>query len=249
LRRAFDTAVALRESGLEFVVSPLVSRRGESVHRISDRYALALFPFVDGSPGQFGRYEAKERRAIIEMLARLHESTPLVDSIARRLELDLPSRSHLEAALHELDVPWTNGPLGERARALLAVRAADVVELIALGDRLRAEVAARGRGWVVTHGEPHAGNVMRTPDGFVLVDWDTTALAPSERDLWMLGEGAGREVDEAAMDFFRLAWDLGDLAAFTNELRLPHSENADTLKALAGVEYCVAARERWDDRL
>jgi spectinomycin phosphotransferase len=83
----------------------------------------------------------------------------------------------------------------------------------------------------------------------VLVDWDTVALAPQERDLWMLGESTDQEVDEAAMDFFRLAWDLGDLAAFTHELRIPHSENADTTKALAGIEYCLAALAAGDGRL
>ena len=42
------------------------------------------------------------------------------------------------------------------------------------------------RELVVTHGEPHAGNVMRRSDGrHLLVDWDTVAVAPPERDLWM----------------------------------------------------------------
>ena len=245
LRRAFDTALGLRKGGLEFVVAPLASREGESVRRVSDRHTLALFPLVDGRSGAFGRYEADERTAIAEMLRRLHAATPFASSISRRFALDLPSRRQLEAALDELDEPWTQGPLGEPARALLAGRAADVVELIAIGDRLRAEVAAHGADWVVTHGEPHAGNVMRTPDGFVLVDWDTVALAPQERDLWMLGTSTDRKVDDAAMDFFRLAWELGDLAAFTHELRIPHGENADTAKALRGIEYCLDAGADW----
>jgi aminoglycoside phosphotransferase (APT) family kinase protein len=41
--------------------------------------------------------------------------------------------------------------------------------------------------WVVTHGEPHRGNVIRDPRGGVyLVDWDTTLIAPRERDLRMV---------------------------------------------------------------
>jgi spectinomycin phosphotransferase len=69
----------------------------------------------------------------------------------------------------------------------------------------------------------------------VLVDWDTVALGPPERDLWMLADAADLEVDEAAVDFFRLTWDLADLAAFTNVLRSPHNRSADTEKAYDGV--------------
>ena len=118
-----------------------------------------------------------------------------------------------------------------------------------LADRLRAEVAARDVEGVITHGEPHAGNVIHTAGGHVLVDWDTAALAPPERDLWMLGEADRRGVDEAAMDFFRLAWDLGDLAAFTHELRIPHTENADTAEGALGSRVLPRHPRARADRL
>jgi spectinomycin phosphotransferase len=51
LRRAFDTAVALRDAGLGFVVAPIPTTRGETVRRIGPRYTIAVFPFVDGETG------------------------------------------------------------------------------------------------------------------------------------------------------------------------------------------------------
>ena len=48
LRRAFDTAGALHDLGLDFVVAPIRTDRGEAVRRIGPRHAIALFPFVDG---------------------------------------------------------------------------------------------------------------------------------------------------------------------------------------------------------
>ena len=99
-----------------------------------------------------------------------------------------------------------------------------LIELLALADRLSAEAQTRGGSWVVTHGEPHAANVIQTSEGRVLVDWDTVAIAPPERDLWMLVDrgdpgdlyvrATGRPINDAALDFFRLAWDLGDLAEY-----------------------------------
>ena len=115
-------------------------------------------------------------------------------------------------------------------------------------------------GWVVTHGEPHAANVISTGGRHVLIDWDTVGLAPPERDLWMVVDGDGDEartytattghtIDRVAMDFYRLAWDLDDLAAYLSELRSPHHHDEDTENAYVGVTRCVASRDRWTAHL
>jgi spectinomycin phosphotransferase len=255
LRYAFETAVALRDGGLDFVVAPILTTRGETVLRIGPRYTIALFPFVAGQTGTFGQYEPAERAAYLAMLAKLHRA-PVAGSMTSRVDLDLPGRRRLEAGLRELNQTWSGGPFSEPARKLLAPHASDVAELLALSDRLSFEVARRSTDWVVTHGEPHGGNVMRVGESHVLVDWDTVALAPPERDLWMLvgdnGEDAdgyagatGHELDLAAMNFFRLRWDLADIAAFTDLLRSPHHHTEDTEKAYDALRFYVGARDRW----
>jgi spectinomycin phosphotransferase len=256
LRRAFETAVALRDGGLDFVVAPIPTRRGKVVRRIGPRYTIALFPFVDGQAGRFGQYDAAERTAVVTMLAELHEPTRAAGSVARRIVLELPGRSRLEEALRELNQPWLGGPFSEPARQVLARHASDVAELLALADRLSADVATRSSKWVVTHGEPHAGNVLRAGESHLLVDWDTVALAPPERDLWMVlgdtadeatsyAEATGHDLDQVALSLFRLTWDLADLAAFTNVLRSPHRDNEDTAKAYKGLTKSAAIRDQW----
>ena len=59
------------------------------------------------------------------------------------------------------------------------------------------------------------------------------------------GRSALDVVDEAALDFFRLTWDLKDLATYLDVLRAPHRDNEDTARALQGVKNCVASRDRW----
>ncbi len=256
LRRAFDTAVALRDGSLGFVVAPIPTSRGEAVRRIGPRHTIALFPFVDGQAGRYGHYDTAERAAIVTMLAELHEATPVVASVAGSTGLDLPGRRHIEAGLQELNQTWLGGPFSEPARQALASHASDVAELLALADRFSADVAGRGSKWVVTHGEPHAANVMRTGESHVLVDWDTVALAPPERDLWMVvgdtadeatlyADATGHQLDQVAVNFFRLAWDLKDLATYIDVLRAPHPHSKDTVQAYDGLTKCVAIRDRW----
>jgi spectinomycin phosphotransferase len=255
LRGALETAVALRDRGLDFVVAPIPTTGGEAVRRVGSRHTVAVYPFVDGQVSAFGRHEASARGPIVAMLAELHRATPAVRSTARAIGLGLSGRGRIESAMREVDRPWRGGPFSEPARRVLAAHVADVSALLTLADRLVAEVTRRGSPWVVTHGEPHAANVMRVSGRPLLIDWDTLALAPPERDLWMLVEDSGNEaaayveltgrrLDNDAIRFFRLAWDLNDLTEYLAVLRAPHRRTEDTEQAYEAVARCVAIRDR-----
>ena len=254
LTRCLDTALALRDSGRGFVVAPMPTSRGETVRRLGARHTIALFPFVDGEAGRYGDYSATDRAAVIALLAELHAATPAAASVARSVGLEISGRDQLESGLRELDQTWLGGPFSEPARAALARHASVVAGLLAFADRLAAEGGSRGGRWVVTHGEPHAANVMRTSEGCLLVDWDTVALAPPERDLWMVvregtddaaayTEMTGHPLDEAALSFFRLTWDLKDLAERVNQLRTPHQDTEDTAGAYDWLATCSSLHD------
>jgi spectinomycin phosphotransferase len=246
LRAAFDVALALRRhAGLPFVVAPTPAAAGESVRRAGPRHSVALFPLVDARAGFGAERTAAERADLVRLLADLHGATAAALPAARRRHLTLPYRPQLEAALRELDRPWTGGPLSEPVRELLAGSAGEVRERLRAFDRLAVEVDAADGDFVITHGEPHAGNVLVGGGRSFLVDWDTVGLAPPERDLWLVGGGpgelalytdlTGRAVDPAAIDLYRRRWELDDVGAFTNLLRSPHSRTADTEKAWSGL--------------
>jgi spectinomycin phosphotransferase len=251
LRDAFEAAVELAASGLSFVAAPLRTRDGAPLVRLDERHTLALFPFVEGEPGEWGGYATDDDRlAVVALVADVHRARVR----ARAVGLELPGREHLERALRDLGVPWTGGPLAEPTREAMRAAAPALVDLLAVADRLRADAEALGVHAVVTHGEPHSGNIVRTGSGPVLVDWDTVALAPPERDLWLLaGDGmqelyeerSGFRVNQPALDYFRLSWDLKDLAEYLNVLRAPHTDNEDTRVWLGYVQRFPALREEW----
>ncbi|MEV4538021.1 phosphotransferase [Asanoa sp. NPDC049518] len=244
LDRALATAVALRD--LDFVVAPVAGLTGAVTRRLTGRHAMSVHPFVDGTAGPFGPHPPEDREPMVDLLAALHLATPTVASIAPRTDLRLPGREGLHAALSDAGSEWRTGPYAEPARDLLATNGARVTDWLDAFDRLVAEVRATTPTWVITHGEPHPGNVLQTTEGRRLVDWETTLIAPPERDLWMLTSAdpgaedllvrytaaTGVPVSRAALDLYRLWWTLADVAAFVTDLRRPHTSGGDAADAL-----------------
>jgi Ser/Thr protein kinase RdoA (MazF antagonist) len=253
LRASLETALTLhRDAGLDFVVAPVPTGDGAVLRRLTYRYALTVFPMIAGSTDGFGPYRRDDLPEMARLLARLHLATPAVTHLAPRADLRLPGRDGLQEALRDLDRPWTAGPHAEPARKLLATHAGRVQRWLATFDRL---VAAVGERRVITHGEPHPGNVLRTPAGARLIDWGTAQLAPPERDLWMLTtafteliregesgddelvlahytEAGGRPVTQAGIALYRQWWVVADVAVYVDDLRSPHGDGEDAAAAL-----------------
>jgi phosphotransferase family enzyme len=251
LGRSFGAALALRrDAGLDFVLAPTQTLTDTAVWRLTSRYALSVFPMVAGAAGHFGAHRPEDRVEVIDLLAELHEATPIVVDTASRADLVLPGRDKLEEALRGLDREWTGGPYAEPARKLLSAHAGHVQELFVDFDRRVAQVRSTAAAWVVTHGEPHPGNIMRTPAGLRLIDWNTVQIAPPERDLWMLTPAlahmlgddpvgdvddvlvrytrtTGRTVTPAGLALYPLWWQLADIAIYVDELRRPHGSGED----------------------
>lgn len=233
LAHCYETARYLeRDANLGFVVGPRPRPGGSVTMRLSDRHAMTMFPFVEGTAGEWGiPIDDAQRSVLLRHLAALHAAPRPAGDRLRVRPLGVPERPMLTEALGALDVQWHGGPFSEAAREALARHAADVVAWLERLDALAAALDGDPAPVVVTHGEPHPGNLMHTSGGMRLIDWDTVALARPERDLWMLGERAdfteysgltGRAVDAAAIEFYGLAWTLSDIASFTDMFRSPH---------------------------
>jgi spectinomycin phosphotransferase len=253
LWKALKTSYVLRfHAGLEFVVAPVPAGDGQLVRRFHSRYAGAVYPLIDGVSGEFGEpLAAPERAALMDLLAALHGVSPAaLTSPVPVADPVLAPRAELEEALGDLGTPWRAGPFSEAARSLLAGAEEPIRALLAGFDRLAARFADPA-DLVITHGEPHPGNVLVTDQGLRLIDWDTVGLARPERDLWSVldpgsaearryTEVTGRSIDPDAMWFYRIRWTLDDLGAFVQQLRARHDDTGDAREAWQALTELTA---------
>ncbi len=260
LARTFTAVCALREeAGLEFVVAPLRAADDSVLRRLSDRYSVVVHPFIPArTAGPNGEFENDvDRSAVLRMVIAVHQARLGSSRTAVRDDGSIPHRDVLIDALDRGDRPWATGPYSERARLLLAAHAGDVRRLLDVYDRTVDEVLADDARMVMTHGEPHAANVMIGGDGrYHVVDWDTARLAPPERDLWDLDPGDGSVIDRystttgvrvrsAALMLYRLWYDLAEIAGYVALFRDPHPESDDTAESWRNLEHFLRPRERW----
>jgi spectinomycin phosphotransferase len=256
LRTALGCAVSLRrDADLEFVVAPLPAAGGEVLRRLSARYSLAAAPYLaDCEAGHEREFPASDLPAFLRMLARLHRARPAV--APERCDFALQNADGLRAALASTSEPWDDGPYGERARALLTRHAAGLVALMAVYGQLAHQLGSRPERFALTHGEPDAWNVLKTPTGFVIVDWDFAQLAPPERDLWFLAEtdhsvltayteATGIAIDDGALALFGMGYDLADIAEYVCLFRRRHEDTEDAARAWENLKYFLQRAERW----
>jgi spectinomycin phosphotransferase len=116
-------------------------------------------------------------------------------------------------------------------------------------DRLVEDLSTSDNAPVLTHGEPHPGNLLQREGRYLLLDWDTVGLAPPERDLWSVvqspqdleryAEATGRTPDASALTLYRLRWDLEEVSIYVHWFRAPHDRSPDTEQAWHGLLEAV----------
>ncbi|HEY3562697.1 MAG TPA: phosphotransferase [Kribbella sp.] len=250
IEAATQTTMELADRGYEFVVPPLPDRTGLLAREMLPGWMVVVLPYLQGWSTPDGAWDdPAERAQIAGILGRLHVATP--PKALQRWEFAVPGRDALLDALANLDRPWSSGPYAEPTRRRLAGALEHVHDRLAHYDSLVREVEASDDPWVVTHGEPHSANVVRTTDGLRLIDWDTVQLAPRERDLAAVLGGpadvlpayqaeAGPVTPRpAAMELFEVWWSLAEIAEYANLFRNPHHDSEDSAESWRNLTMYV----------
>jgi spectinomycin phosphotransferase/16S rRNA (guanine(1405)-N(7))-methyltransferase len=253
---ALATVRVLSEAGFVFVVGPVPASDGSIVVELTERYVIAVYPLIAGRTHSYGDYtETAHRDEVVRHLAALHGAPASCRRWAQTETFEIHRRDEFDLARAELHQPWDSGPFAEPARRLLAQHIEAVERAFEKYDGLAADVSARSSRFVLTHGEPHPANTISTDHGVVLVDWDTALIAPPERDLWDLAgqdpdvvtqyerlTGVAVELD--AVELYRLAWDLGEIAIYVSDFHRPHEASQDMSQAWINFQHYMDPN-RW----
>ena len=260
LAASLGAARALRNlsARYDFVVAPIPSLDGNIVLEVAEGFCTAVYPIVEGESFEWGEARDPEQTsAILAMLIDTHDAPGGQSLGAPEDDFAIQMRGALEQALADGVNTVDRGPYSVPLAKLLrendeplrsSLRKYDELVSSATTATVDASISPRR---VLTHGEPHPGNTMLAPEGWKLIDWDTAAFAPPERDLWFLdpgdrsvlqaySEATGYAPSADLLELYRLRWDLTDLALFATEFRGEHIEDPNTAKSWTAAQ--VVAR-------
>jgi spectinomycin phosphotransferase len=261
LERAMDTAadLALRPE-LDFVAGPVRGVDGRTVRPVGCRYAVSVFPRLDAEPGTFDRKRtAAERADVIDLLVRLHSARPPAPTPLQPIDLTLRAVV-LEAIAPpvpepvEGQAPAQSAPFRSASRDLITTHRDALRRRLAEFDTVAATIPTSPEELVITHGEPHPGNLLRDhgpagAGGYHLIDWDTVGLAVPERDLAGIDAGpedleryeaaTGHRPDPRLITAYHLRWDLEELGIYADQFRNDHDRSPDTELAWQGLVESV----------
>lgn len=242
LAAAVGAARALLNAGgpFEFVVAPVPSLEGQLLLEVGEGFCAAVYPLLEGESFSWGEFrDPDQRSAVLRMLIEVHRAPGGLRSGAPEDDFRIPMRTQLESALAEGIGVVEHGPYSVPLANLLSAHEPALRIALRKYDELVEAASAAPLHRVLTHGEPHPGNTMLTVEGWRLIDWDTAAVAPPERDLWDLDPGDGsllEQYEEATghrprrelIELYTLRWDLTDLALYTADFRRAHAQDANS---------------------
>jgi spectinomycin phosphotransferase len=232
LERAYASAATLAASGLDFVAASSRTVNGHYTAPLAGGL-VSVVPWIEGVTADLSAPGADVPLRTAALLDRLHRATAPPDTPVWRPAVDADLSTRLVGLTRR---PWGTGPLGEPVRQVLASSLDRVERWTTRHEQLVAQ--ASDHPWVVTHGEPHPQNLIDTASGLVLVDWESIALAPRERDLRVLieqGHPRPSGIEDGMLELFDLDWRLDEVAQYSTWFSSPHAGSESDAVAYDGL--------------
>ncbi len=135
LRAALATAADLRDPDCTFVVAPIPTSAGAALARVDRRFAVALYPYIDGESYTWGELSTQpHRRSVLDLVIALHNVPTSAAPHALADDYVIAFRDELKSSL---DRPaQESGPYTQATSALVVENARSIRTLLARHDKL-----------------------------------------------------------------------------------------------------------------
>lgn len=241
----------LQRRGVPGIVAPIPTRSG-ALWASAGQWSLILYPFVDGRTGMEAGLSERQWAAYGATLRQIHAAAvpPEIAALLRRETYTPRDAALLREVDRRLQGSLADQPYVRTLAAFWKERRPEILQLLERAKALGEALCRRDLPLVICHADIHTGNVLRNGDEQVwVVDWDEVMLAPKERDLMFVitGIGAGLVspeqearclegygpalIDVEALSYYRYAWAVADIAAFSSEALLREDLGADARAA------------------
>lgn len=232
----------LQQQGIAQVVAPLLTSN-QALWQPVDDLALILYPYVTGRTGLESGLSPSQWRTLGAMIRQVH-TVQLPPALSRQLQretfvpdwIDIVQTALAQRQSH-LAGDAANNPIAQELAMFWDQNAGLIQQLAGQAEALGQAVGRRTLPHVLCHADLHTANVLvDEADQLWLVDWDQAMLAPKERDLMFVVDGAvlgpigdaaeaaflqgygEGEIDQPALAYYRYAWAVQDIGAFADEI-------------------------------
>lgn len=150
---------------------------------------LVLFNFIEGTPlWDVWVYSTDLLDSMAKLIAAIHNTTPHIEEACYE-SFDITfvqTITHRLSAL-ESTVAW-NVSWKKDVKQLMMSNKDRILEYTDMLRRLQLSVQSIQKEWVLCHGDLWGGNIIKHQGQFFLIDWETSVMAPPERDLFFYME-------------------------------------------------------------
>ena len=208
------------------VIAPWVDSRGDSLHRHGP-HRFAVYPCLGGRPPELD--DPVHLEQLGRIIGRIH-ALGTVKPFDHRPQIDVEGFA-VRPVRFLLEHGFIPDHLLEAYRSLIA----DLIERIRAGFERAGQVQN-----IRLHGDCHPGNILWTPSGAFLVDFDDARMGPAVQDLWMFLSG---EPSQLRASLTALLEGYGCFRDFNaREILL-----IEPLRTLRLIHYAGWLASRWDD--
>ena len=246
----------LHDQGVRQVILPILAQSG-SLWVLVDGFHLMIYPFVSGRNGYEIPLTDQHWIELGQVLKGLHTAA-LPPEIAARIPRETYSgqwRTIVKQFQRQVETMSFDDPVSAALADLLKAQEPTISTLVRRAERLGEVLQKQPPQFVLCHADIHAANLLIEADSTLhVVDWDTTILAPKERDLMFVAgaqfgdertpeqeeeifyEGYGQtEVNAVALAYYRYERIVEDIATYSEEIFLTDPSNQDRAEGVRRV--------------